>query len=68
MFCLTLGASALVLSLPDGGGGDPAAAGTAGDIAPKLALLLSDATPPLPVTSSGESNVISCPEAQGLLP
>jgi hypothetical protein len=68
MFCSTLGAGAVVLSPPDGGGGGAAEAGTAGDITPKLALLLSDATPPLLAPSSGKSNIISSLKVQGFLP
>ena len=62
--CSTLGAGALVLSPPNGGGG-AAAFRTA---ATKLALLLPDATRPLPAPSSGASNVFSSPEVQGFLP
>ena len=68
MFCSTLGAGAPVLGPPNEGGGGPAAAATAGDISPMLALPPSDATPPLPVPSSGESNIVSSGEVPGLLP
>ena len=68
MFCSTLGAGTPVPGPPnDGGGGGPAAAATAGDIAPMLDLLPSDATPPLPPPSSGESNIVSSGEVPGLL-
>jgi len=69
MFCSTLGTGAPVPSPPNDGGGGPAAVVIAGDIAPMLALPpLSDATPPLPAPSSGESNIVSSGEAPGLLP
>lgn len=68
MFCSTLGAGAPVPSPPNDGGGGPAAAMTAGDIAPMLALPLSDVKPPLPSPSSGESNIVSSAEVPGLLP
>ena len=47
-----------------GGGGGPAAAITAGDNAPMLALPLSDAK----AAPSGESNIISSGDVPGLLP
>jgi hypothetical protein len=68
MFCSTLGAGAPVPGPPNEGGGGPAAAATAGDIAPMLPLPPSDATPPLPAASSGESKSISSGEVPGLLP
>ena len=68
MFCSTLGAGTPVPGPPNGGGGGPAAAATAGDMAPMLDLLPSDATPPLPVPSSGESNIVSSGDVPGLLP
>ena len=68
MFCSTLGAGIVVPGPPNVGGGGPAAAATAGDMAPILDLLPSDATPPPPVPSSGESNIISSGDMPGLLP
>ena len=68
MFCSTLGTGAPVPNPPNEGGGGPAAVTIAGDIAPMLALPLSDAKPPLPAPSSGESNIISSADVPGLLP
>ena len=59
MFCSNLGIGAPVPSPPNVGCGGPAAVTITGDIAPMLALPLSDATQPLPAPSSGELNVIS---------
>jgi hypothetical protein len=68
MFCSTLGVGAPVPSPPNDGGGGPAAGTTAGEIAPMLALPLSDVTPPLPLPSSGgESSIISSAEVPGVV-
>ena len=64
MFCSTLGTGAPVPSPPNDGRSRPAEVMIAVDIAPMLALSLSDATPP----SSGESNTISSAEVPGLPP
>ena len=66
MFCSTLGATTPVSGPPNGGGG-PAADASVGDIAPTLALP-SDATPPLPAPSPGESNIVSLGEVPGIPP
>ena len=68
MFCSTLGTGAPVPNPPNDGGGGPVAVTIAGEIVLMLALPLSDATPPLPAPSSGESNIISSADAPGLLP
>jgi hypothetical protein len=68
MFCSTLGAGTPVPGPANEGGGGPAAAAIAGDIAPMLPLPPSDATPPLPDLSSGESKSISSGEVPALLP